>query len=191
MQERVELVGKYAAILSLIEVALGSVLHSFRIPFSGSFLSLNQGYLLCRASVEAKAKGMKSVSYSVSNVSAVLKSLAPAGKKLGPMLSLSAQGLLFFFGEFLLGSNLAGWMLGMALLGLWAFVQPLITYYLFFGGELFRALAYLLEKALPRIGLEPTQLWWIFGAVVGVKILAGVALAWLAWRTSGRPGFQV
>src|SRR4051812_39288335 len=106
---RIELVGKYSAALSLIEVALGSLLHAFYVPFSGNFLSLNQGFLLCRASVEAKERKLGRVGYGISNVSAVLKSLAPAGKKLGPMLSLSMQGLLFSSGEILLGANLAGW----------------------------------------------------------------------------------
>lgn len=189
-QDRVELVGKYSAALSLIEVALGSVLHSFHIPFSGNFLSLNQGFLLCRASIEAKEQGLRPVSYSISNVAAVLKSLAPAGKKLGPMLSLSAQGLLFFLGEALLGANLVGWMFGMALLSLWTFVQPLLTYYLFFGRELFQALAYLLEKTLPSWGLGMRELLWIFAAVVAAKVLAGIVLAGVAWWMRGRVSFQ-
>ena len=50
---RIELIGKYSAGLSLIEVALGSLLHALHIPFAGNFLSLNQGYLLCRAALEA------------------------------------------------------------------------------------------------------------------------------------------
>ncbi|MGZ3720341.1 MAG: hypothetical protein ACXWR1_18480, partial [Bdellovibrionota bacterium] len=182
---RIELIGKYSAALSVIEVALGSVLHSFHIPFSGNFLSLNQGFLLCRASVEARQGNLGRVGYGISNVSAVLKSLSPAGKKLGPMLSLSVQGLLFSAGEFLFGSNLAGWMLGMALLSLWTFIQPILTYYLFFGSELFKALGYLVEKTLPYHGLLLRQVLWAFAAVVTVKILAGMALAWLAWKSRG------
>jgi hypothetical protein len=187
---RIELVGKYSAALSLIEVSLGSVLHAFHVPFSGSFLSLNQGYLLCRASVEAREKKLETVGYAISNVSAVLKSLAPAGKKLGPMLSLSAQGLLFRIGEALLGANLAGWMLGMALLSLWTFLQPLVTYFLFFGSELFRALDYFVAKTLPFTGLGWRGLAWILAAVVAVKLLAALGLAWLAWRGRGRSALQ-
>jgi hypothetical protein len=187
---RIELIGKYSAALSVIEVALGSILHSFHIPFSGNFLSLNQGFLLCRASVEARDKKLGRVGYGISNVSAVLKSLSPAGKKLGPMLSLSVQGLLFTVGEFLFGPNLAGWMLGMALLSLWTFIQPLLTYYLFFGSELFKALHYLVEKTLPYHGLLLRQILWAFAAVVAVKMLAGIALAWLAWKSRGGSQLQ-
>ena len=187
---KIELVGRYSAALSLIEVALGSVLHAFHVPFSGNFLSLNQGFLLCRASVEAREEGLGSVSYGISNVSAVLKSLAPAGKKLGPMLSLSMQGFLFSAGEVLLGANLAGWMLGMALLSLWTFLQPLVTYYLFFGAELFRAVDYLVKKTLPWTGLGWREIAWIFGALVLMKMCTALFLAWAAWRSRGRSELQ-
>ncbi len=187
---KIELVGKYSAALSLIEVALGSVLHAFYVPFSGNFLSLNQGFLLCRASVEARNQNLGRVGYGISNVSAVLKSLSPAGKKLGPMLSLSAQGLLFSTGEILLGSNLAGWMLGMVFLSLWTFLQPLITYYLFFGTELFKAVNYFVEKTLPFHGLNGKRIVMLVLAVVLVKILAALFLAWLAWRSHGRSRLQ-
>jgi len=188
--ERIELVGKYSAALSVIEVALGSVLHSVHLPLVGNFLSLNQGFLLCRGSIEAKSRGLKPVGYSISNVAAVLKSLAPAGKKLGPMLSLSAQGLLFALGEGALGANLAGWMLGMALLSLWTFVQPIVTYYLFFGSDLFSALHYLFDRTLPYHGISLGDLAWLLAAVVVLKMAAGAGLAWVAWRTQGRAGFQ-
>ncbi len=187
---KVEIIGKYSAMLSVIEVALGSVLHALHIPFAGNFLSLNQGYLLCRASLEAKARGVGSVGYGVSNVAAVLKSLAPAGKKLGPMLSLSMQGFLFGLGENLFGANLLGLGLGMALLSLWTFVQPLLTFYLFFGNELWKALHYLFEKTVPYTGLGLRDLAFILAGVVLVKVGVAVGLAAYACRTKGNAELQ-
>lgn len=187
--ESVRLVGKYAAVLALIEVALGSVLHAFRIPFSGNFLSLNQGLLLCRAALEAKGqKNARTLSYTISNVTAVLKSLAPAGKKLGPMLSLSMQGFLFTVGIQFFGINLPGLVIGMVLLSFWTFLQPLITYYLFFGSELLKAFEYLFQKTLPYHGLEAATLWWILCGVILFKALVAATLAVLAWKWGA--GFQ-
>jgi hypothetical protein len=189
--KKTEIIGDYAATLSLIEVALGSFLHAFRIPFAGTFLSLNQGYLLCRATLSCRDLDQpKLVPYSISNVAAALKSLAPAGKKLGPMLSLSMQGLLFSLGPWIFGARLIGLCVGMVLLSLWAFLQPLVTYYLFFGRQLFDAVAYLFEKTLPYLGLEMRQLAWVLAGVIAVKSAAALALAALAWRTQGRAGFQ-
>lgn len=187
---RIELIGKYSAGLSLIEVALGSVLHSFHVPLTGDFLSLNQGFLLCRASVRSEMAGLGRVGYSISNVAAVLKSLSPAGKKLGPMLSLSAQGFLFTGGELLLGRNLAGWMLGMVLLSLWTVVQQLGTYYLMFGPELVQAIRFVVNKTLHAFGFGWTQIFWVFGGMIAGKALLGAALAFLAWRSRGESALQ-
>lgn len=184
--DRVQLVGKYAASLALIEVAVGSLLHSFRVPLSGTFLSLNQGLFLSRSALEAKdLPDARRLPYLISNVTAVLKSLAPAGKKLGPMLSLSMQGLLFTIGIQVFGINLLGLVVGMALLSLWTFIQPVLTYYLFFGNELLAAFQYLFEKTLPYHGLALRDLAWILAAVVLAKMLLAAAIAWFVWKKGG------
>lgn len=184
--KEIEIVGHYGATLSLIEIGLGSLLHTFKIPFSGQLLSLNQGFILCRAAILSREipKNLWTT-YSISNVAAVLKSLSPAGKKLGPMLSLSMQGLLFNMGILVFGANPVGLCVGMALLSVWTFLQPLVTYYLFFGKELINTVEYLYEKTLPYHGLKAESLLWIFLGLVVTKMLAAVILAIVAWRTQG------
>jgi hypothetical protein len=174
---RTELLGKYGALLSLIEIGLGSLLHSFSFPFTGIFLSLNQGYLLCRVSIITQDKTLP---YSISNIAAVLKSLSPAGNKLGPMLSLSMQGLLFRTG-LILGINPVGLSLGMILLSVWSFFQPLITYYLFFGEKLFNAAEFLAGK----LGLGRENILWFLAGLILSKALIGVLLALFAWKSKG------
>lgn len=184
--KKIEIVGHYGATLSLIEVGLGSLLHAFKIPFSGILLSLNQGFILCRAAILSREIPQNVwTTYSISNVAAVLKSLSPAGKKLGPMLSLSMQGLLFNIGILVFGTNPVGLCVGMALLSVWTFLQPLVTYYLFFGKELINAVEYLYEKTLPYHGLKAELLLWIFLGLVIVKMLVAMILAIVAWRTRG------
>lgn len=183
---KIEIMGNYGATLSLIEIGLGSLLHALKIPFSGALLSLNQGFILCRAAIFSRGTLNNSwTTYSISNIAAVLKSLSPAGKKLGPMLSLSMQGLLFNLGITIFGTNPLGLSLGMALLSLWTFIQPLVTYYLFFGDKLFSAIEYLYQKTLPFHGIKSESLVWIFLSFVLIKILIGVILAFIAWRTKG------
>ncbi|MFA6236027.1 MAG: hypothetical protein WC635_01765 [Bacteriovorax sp.] len=182
----IEIIGKHGATLSIIEVGLGSLLHALHIPFSGVFLSLNQGYILCWASLQSRELPENLwITYSISNVAAVLKSLSPAGKKLGPMLSLSMQGLLFNIGTNIFGTNSIGLCLGMILLSLWAFIQPLITYYLFFGEKLFTAVEYLYQKTLPHHGLKTEKLIWIFFVLVLTKLLFGCVIAIIAWKRQG------
>lgn len=187
MKKNIEALGNFGAVLSLIEVGLGSLLHSLHIPFAGVVLSLNQGYLLCRVSLKTSDRW---IAYSVSNVAAVLKSLAPAGSKLGPMLSLSMQGLLFCVGTTLLGINSFGLALGMILLSIWSFVQPLVTYYIFFGDELFGALRYWFEKTMPYHHLETNTVITIISAVVTLKMIVAVFLSQVAIRNLGEDLYQ-
>jgi hypothetical protein len=184
--KKVEILGQYGSTLSIIEVGLGSILHTFHIPFSGVLLSLNQGYLLCRAAIDSRdLPANEWTTYGISNVAAVLKSLSPAGKKLGPMLSLSMQGLLFNIGTVSLGTNPVGLCFGMLLLSLWAFIQPVITYYLFFGEKLFSAVDYIYQKTLPYHGVKSEKLIWILVILVVLKMLAACFLAVVAWRRQG------
>ncbi len=184
---KVEILGNYGALLSMIEVGLGSVLHSMHVPFTGLFLSLNQGYLLCRVAILTHDNWM---SYSVSNIAACLKSLSPAGNKLGPMLSLSMQGLLFNLGTLIFGINPVGLSVGMILLSFWSFVQPVITYYLFFGDKLFNTAEFLYQKTLPYHGIDKKYLFWIFSGIVIAKAIAAVVLAIIAWKTKGQTFHQ-
>lgn len=183
---KIEELGKYGALLSLIEVGLGSLLHSFKVPFTGLFLSLNQGYLLCRVTILTQDKW---IGYSVSNIAAVLKSLSPAGNKLGPMLSLSMQGLLFNIGT-LFGINPFGLSLGMILLSFWSFVQPVITYYLFFGEKLFNAAEFLFQKSIPYFGIEKENILKVLIGIIVFKAVAGIVLAIFAWKSKGEDLYQ-
>lgn len=185
-KRKIEILGNYGALLSVIEVGLGSLLHSLFIPFAGHLLSLNQGFLLCRVAILSNDR---SLTYGVSNIAAVLKSLSPAGKKLGPMLSLSMQGLLFYLGT-LLGINPIGLSVGMVLLSFWAFVQPLVTYYLFFGNEIINAAEFLYQKTFQYHGIKAENLYWLFIGVIVVKAIAGIILAILAWKTKGKSEYQ-
>lgn len=180
-QEKIEELGKHGALLSLIEVGLGSLLHSFKIPFTGLFLSLNQGYLLCRVTILTQDKW---IGYSVSNIAAVLKSLSPAGNKLGPMLSLSMQGLLFSIGT-IFGINPLGLSIGMILLSFWSFVQPVITFYLFFGEELFNAAEFMFQKSIPYLGIEKENILNVLIGIIILKAIAGVVLVLMAWKSKG------
>lgn len=188
--ERVELIGKFATTLSLIEIGLGSLLHSFHVPFAGVFLSLNQGFLLTRAALDTRALHEKWLPYQISNVAAVLKSFSPAGKKLGPMLSLSMQGLLFNLGVFVFGVNTMGLSLGMVLLSFWGFCQPILTFYLFFGEDLFKAFDFMLTKILPYPDLVREILVKLVILVIIVKALVGILIVFFATRSEMGLNFQ-
>ena len=166
-------VSSTAATLALVEVGLGSVLHTFRVPLGGHWLSLNQGFFLSRLVWKLQGRSFEAP-FCVSQISALLKSLSPAGNKLGPMLSIGMQGLLFSLGAGALGATRLGIVLGMVLLSFWAFAQPLVTLYLFYGNDLAHAVQFYSKKSADAFGVSLNAIWMTLAAAVALKaVLAG------------------
>ena len=107
----------FAAMNAAVEIFVGSILHGFRVPFGGNFLSLVQAGFLTLATRTASTR-MQAVKlpFYISSISSCLKSLSPAGNKLGPMLSIWMQGTLFSISVMLFGRNPVGTAVGAALL---------------------------------------------------------------------------
>lgn len=127
MKQPIDIAVRYALQLSLMEVSLGSLLHTLHVPCSGFFLSLNQCYVLNRALLSQDST-TPYLPIAISNTAAVVKSLSPYGKKCTPMLAISMQGLLFNLGSLVFGQNLLGRCVGSLLLALWPMLQPLLIY---------------------------------------------------------------
>jgi hypothetical protein len=170
----------YAATLSFTEIGLGSALHAFHIPFTGQFLSLNQIAILSSAA-ESFPKNEKNFASSISSIAALLKSLAPIGKKLTPMLAITMQGLLYTVGILLFGNTLAGRLLGAALSSLWSFIQPAIIYTIIFGDNIWKAIA-ALNKNLPTLPFIPSFIpegfftYLIFSAIA-LKVVVAMCIS--------------
>ncbi len=183
-ESQVDVVGSHAAMLSIAEIGLGSLLHSLHIPFSGFFLSLNQILLLSRASSIAGKTGSRFIPGSISFVAAALKSLSPAGKKLNPMLAISMQGLTYNAGIFLFGHTLPGRVLGAVLSSLWGFCQPFLIYYFIFGKMLMQILRDIDEYPKTLFSFEFPSVWYFVGAVITIKIALATCIAIFAPRLS-------
>jgi len=162
----------YAALLSLTEVGAGSLLHAFRIPFTGQFLSLNQIAIMSHAVGHHRDKELP---LTFSTIAALLKSLSPIGKRVTPMLALTMQGGLFTCGLYIGGRSVIGRCLGALLSSLWSFLQPLLLYSFIFGKSIWDALFLINSKYLPE-----DLLLTLFAAVVGAKIIAALLLALFA-----------
>lgn len=177
-------IGNYAAIQSITEIGLGSILHALHVPFAGHFLSLNQGFLLT-FSIKKATSTRQAIHFalSISIIASLLKSLSPIGKRLTPMLAISMQGFLFSLG-LLLGKNCVGASLGMVLLSLWGFIQPLLIAYFIFGEKLFLSVQKLWLDIATFTDIPPTYGLWIIAFVVTLKVMLGVVITVFAWRSN-------
>jgi hypothetical protein len=161
---------------------VGSLLHTFHIPFSGHFLSLNQIFLLSRASSLVGKSGSLLVPGTISFIAAALKSLSPSGKKLTPMLAIGMQGLLYNIGIMLFGHTAPGRMFGAALSSLWGFLQPLLIYYCIFGQGLFHTFVKLEESFRSWVPCDIPSIWYLCILVVTVKVFLGMTIAAIAHK---------
>ena len=178
----VEQISGSAAILSLTEIGLGSLLHSFKIPFTGHFLSLNQAFILGRVTLLLKEdRRCRFAPAQISLISSLLKSLSPAGKKLTPMLAISAQGFLFNLGTLVFGINPIGVWVGAVILSIWSFVQPIGIYIILFGENLIFMGQYFLKKLsfLPNITVQ--EIWIIVLSLVAIKITLATIITFLVF----------
>ncbi|NUM88616.1 MAG: hypothetical protein HUU37_05385 [Bdellovibrionales bacterium] len=173
---------RYAAVLSLTEVGLGSMLHSFHVPLAGHALSLNQGAILTFALKRAPSwRHAVEGSAAISMAAAGMKTFSPAGKRLTPMLGITVQGLLYALGVSLGGRGLAGVLLGMALLSVWAFAQSVLLAWIIFGKELFLSIRDLWLNVAEKLGV-PTE-WgvWLLVLAVGSKLTCALVVGMMSW----------
>ena len=173
-EKSIEKLSASAAILSLTEIGLGSMLHAFKVPFSGHFLSLNQALILGKTQLAIKDSNYaKFCPSQVSLISSLLKSLSPVGKKLTPMLAISVQGLLFNIGTLIFGINPLGVWLGTILLCLWSFIQPIGIYVFLFGKNLAFMAEYFLNKFSMLKNIDLDYIWTVVLILIGIKITLG------------------
>lgn len=176
-----EEIGKLAATLSLIEIGLGSLLHSFKIPLSGQILSINQIGILSRASFKLKSH---KAPLQISLATAVLKSLSPAGKKLTPMLAIAAQGLFFYLGVFVFGVNYVGLFFAVLFSSLWAFAQPILFIYLLFGKNSLAVAEYFIHEFEKIIPLASKFIIWILIGSILIKFILAFVLSLIAIKVT-------
>ena len=176
------LITKVAAYLSLTEIVVGTTVESLRLPLAGHFLSLNQGMYLCSLCKKINSRRQAVIAcYEVSAVAAALKSLTPALRKLGPMLSLVMQGLLFSLGILILGRGRWGQRLGFLFLSVWAFIQPLITLFISYGPKQINdMLQFYSDHVINDYSFIGQTILWAIITVFIFKILLAMIITQLA-----------
>ena len=179
----IEEIGKQAATLSLIELGLGSLLHSFKLPLSGHLLSINQIALLSRSSFKLKSS---SPALQISLVASFLKSLSPSGKKLTPMLAIAAQGVLYYLGLFIFGINYIGLFFAVMTSSLWAFLQPVLFIYLLFGKNSISVAEYFIKELSLIFPRADHFLFWLLLGTIIVKLVIAFFFSLLAIKISDR-----
>ncbi len=138
--DKVPLSYRVALYLGIVEIGIGSLLHTFRFPFVGYCLSLHQTFCLARvqcARVQCNSdKQSKNLPVIISVIAAFFKAMGPAHKRLTPFLAIIMQGVLFNIGTIIFGRNIIGQSVGAIFSSFWGFLQPLLIAYFIFGAHM-------------------------------------------------------
>ncbi len=178
-QEDWSRIGVFGAASGGFEVSVGSALHGGRVPMRGLFLSGLQSVVMTYA---AHRLGQRGRVVWVPFISAGLKSLSPAGGRLGPMLAITMQGLLYGGAVTVLGWNAIAVMVGGFLVTAWAAAQGLVLQYLLFGGELLRAYDTVIRWVVERFNISPPGIVVLMTFWCALWGTVGAAVTFLAWR---------
>ena len=107
-----------------------------------------------------------------------------AGKKLTPMLAISAQGLFYYIRIALIGINFAGLFFAVIMASLWAFIQPVLFIFLILGKTSVDVGLYFLNEFEKLIPHADKLLIWIIAGVIFLKCLTTYALSLFAIKMS-------
>ena len=164
------------ALFASVEVGLGSLLHALHVPLRGQFLSLNQVFLLSLATRDDRSPWS---AVKISAYAGVMKAGFGQGQRLGPMVAITVQGLLFGLGN----AVLRALHLGAILASLWTFIQPYLVLSFLSAGEGTQVIAFFIKLAAKiNVPLVPLLL----GAILKVLIAVGLSITARRRRRSGQ-----
>lgn len=133
MLDKIPLHHRLAVYLGLVEIGLGGIFHSLRIPCTGYALSLHQIFCLNRAVRDTYDAFLP---IKISLAAGFFKISLPSAKTLTPFVAIVMQGILFNIGTFLFGRTIFGRCVGAMLSCVWGFIQPLLIISLVLGKPL-------------------------------------------------------
>lgn len=167
-----------------VEVGAGAVVHGLDLPLGGLAMVSAQCMLLTRA-----AEGLHErprVAW-VGMLAAGLKALAPAGRRLRPMLAIAMQAWAYALALRLLGWNRAAVITGGLLMGTWSGAQGLLLQWLWIGSAWFTAAEKLIAGLAGWLGTAAPPLPALLAVYLLLHALGVAIVAALAWGRRAEP----
>ncbi|PHN02296.1 hypothetical protein [Flavilitoribacter nigricans] len=180
---------RLTALWALNEAGLGGLMHLFRSPFTGIFVG--GGAVLLIALIGYLAKKPAVAIPRALLLVLIIKGMVSPHSPLPAYIAVTFQGLL----GALLFSVLPSFRLAALLLGICALLeaalQKLLVLTLLFGMPLWESLDAFFDSVLQKFGVLETgsgvnSSLWIVGFYVGIYLICGILIGWLAGRLPDR-----
>ncbi len=181
-------IGLFGALWGVVETTLGTYLNVIFPAFTNTFF---KGVILGGIGVAVALTGRFFVQKRgsvllIGVITALLKTLSPAGSRIGPVLAIIMQSMLM---ELIL--SLAGeprrwaFVLGGALAVGWNFPHKFIMMRIMYGRTVVQVYRKLVQDGSATLGLDPSLALLILAILLGVRLVIGGIAGWGAWALGG------
>lgn len=172
-------IGVFGALWGAIEITSGSILHVVNVPFSGVMLSAVGIAIALIGRLFVPRKG--SVLY-IGLVAAFLKMFSLGGIVMMPMIGIIMESLLAEIVLTVMGQpRRLSFILAGAAATFWPLIHPFFTQGLLAGQGILTVYNWTLQKGAKMLGLSPSAVLIILGAVIAAHILIGMVAGLVAW----------
>ena len=169
----------FGVLWGIVEISLGTVLKSLRIPLSGAVLgTIGLGIaLIGRLFVPRRGSTL-----FIGVIACLLKLFSLGGVVIGPMIGILSEAII---AEMVLSLSNKPRRLAFMLAGglgvAWTFVQPFVTNPLLFGRSLMMTWVTILEQGGRLLGLGSEAAFLIVISMLAIHLALGGLMGWFAW----------
>jgi hypothetical protein len=170
----------FGALWGVVEISLGSVLHTIKIPLAGLVLTAI-GLLV--ATIGRLFVPKRGSTFFIGVIATVLKLFSIGSVLIGPMIAILAEALV---AELILDifptPNRLAFILAIAGGAVWTLIQPFATGLLLFGRGLLSIWLDTIDQGSRLFGLGSQAVLWIVVGLVILYVAVGAIAGSLAWN---------
>ncbi len=183
-------IGLFGALWAVIEVTLGSYLHTIFPPQANTFLT---GLVMGGMGVTVALTGRHFVPqrgsvFLIGIVTALLKLLSPGGVRLGPFVAIVAEGILMELALLLAGAPTPrrwAFVVGGALAVGWNFPHKFIMMWILYGQGIVEVYLKMAREGSHMLGWDVSAAVLILVVLLVARLVVGAIGGWTAWELGG------
>lgn len=156
------------------EIIVGSMLHNLHLPFSGTLLASFSVVLMIAFMQIWKINGLI---WRAGIICGLMKSLSPSAVILGPMTGIMMEAVFMDLIIYIVGRNLAGYILAGIGALLSAILHKLASLFILYGNDLVNIYRNLFEFLKKQFGLENASVEGLISGILGIYIFLGIIAA--------------
>lgn len=170
-------IATFGALWGASEIILGTLLHTFRLPFTGLLLTLI-GIIIAFTCLKLTNKKRCIIYTGV--IASILKILSFTTIKFGAVIGIMTSAVIGQIIIFFMGITLTSYLIAGGLMATWPFLQLLLNQLIIYSPKIFDIYGNLLDK----IGIKYINLEIVILFILLLHFFLGVLSGFIAWKLS-------